>query len=50
MVGIYLRSRIASERISNAIGKVTDAITDALADVNPGDALFEELRPLIKGP
>lgn len=36
-----------SERISNAIGKVTDAITDALADVGPGDALFEELLPLV---
>lgn len=38
-----------SERISNAIGKVTDAITDALQDVSPGDALFQELLPLIKG-
>ena len=37
-----------SERISFAIGKVTDAITDALADVQPGDALFQELLPLIK--
>lgn len=38
-----------SERISNAINKVTDAITDALADVNPEDALFQELMPLIQG-
>lgn len=37
-----------SERISLAIGKVKDAITDALQNVNPGDALFEELMPLIK--
>lgn len=37
-----------SERISNAINTVTDAITDALANVNPGDELFEELMPLIK--
>lgn len=37
-----------SERISNAINKVTDAITNELETVNPGDALFEELMPLIK--
>lgn len=37
-----------SERISAAIAKVTDAITDALADVQPEDALFKELVPLIR--
>lgn len=37
-----------SERISNAIAKVTDAITDALADVQPSDPLFQELVPLIR--
>jgi len=37
-----------SERISFAIAKVTDAITDALADVQPEDPLFKELLPLIK--
>jgi len=37
-----------SERISFAIAKVTDAITDALANVNPEDKLFQELFPLIK--
>lgn len=37
-----------SERISNAINRVTDAITDALANVQPGEALFEELRPMIR--
>jgi len=37
-----------SERISFAIAKATDAITDALADVQPEDALFQELLPLIK--
>jgi len=37
-----------SERISFAIGKVTDAITDLLADQNPGDPLFEELLPLVR--
>lgn len=37
-----------SERISNAINLVTDAITDALADVQPHDSLFIELMPLIK--
>jgi glutamate dehydrogenase len=37
-----------SERISLAIAKVTDAITDALANVNPEDALFQELFPIIK--
>lgn len=37
-----------SERISNAISIVTDAITDALANVNPEDELFKKLKPLIK--
>lgn len=37
-----------SERISAAIATVTDAITDALENVNPEDALFQELFPLIK--
>jgi len=37
-----------SERISNAINKVTDAITHHLQEVNPDDALFIELLPLIK--
>lgn len=37
-----------SERISNAINVATDAITDALADVQPTDPLFIELVPLIK--
>jgi glutamate dehydrogenase len=37
-----------SERISMAIAKVTDAVTDALANVQPSDPLFEELRPLIR--
>lgn len=36
-----------SERISMAIAKVTDAITDALADVQPEDPLFQELVPII---
>lgn len=36
-----------SERISFAIAKVTDAVTDALADVTPTDPLFRELQPLI---
>jgi glutamate dehydrogenase len=36
-----------SERISLAIAKVTDAITDRLAIVQPEDALFQELRPVI---
>lgn len=36
-----------SERISYAINKVTDAITDALANVEPEDPLFKELLPLI---
>ncbi len=39
---------LCSERISNAINTVTDAITDALEGVNPEDALFQELIPLIK--
>jgi glutamate dehydrogenase len=38
-----------SERISDSINRCTDAIADSLTNVNPGDALFEELRPLIKG-
>lgn len=38
-----------SERISFAIAKVTDALTDALADVQPEDPLFQELLPLVKG-
>lgn len=38
-----------SERISDSINRCTDAIADRLANVNPGDALFEELRPLIRG-
>lgn len=37
-----------SERISAAIAKVTDAIEARLADVQPEDALFQELLPLIK--
>jgi len=37
-----------SERISLAIGKVTDAIIAALATVQPEDPLFQELLPLIK--
>jgi glutamate dehydrogenase len=37
-----------SERISFAIGKVTDAVTDALADVQPSDPLFQSLLPLIR--
>lgn len=37
-----------SERISNAINIVTDAITDSLANVQPNDKLFQELLPLIK--
>lgn len=36
-----------SERISAAIAKVTDAVTDALANVQPEDPLFKELFPLI---
>lgn len=36
-----------SERISFAIGKVTDAVTDALQDVDANDPLFKELLPLI---
>jgi glutamate dehydrogenase len=38
-----------SERISNAINRMTDAIAERLAPVNPGEELFEELRPLMKG-
>jgi glutamate dehydrogenase len=37
-----------SERISYAIAKVTDAVTDALASVQPEDALFQELVPLVR--
>lgn len=37
-----------SERISFAIAKCTDAITDALAEVNVEDPLFQELLPLIR--
>ena len=37
-----------SERISLAIGKVTDAITDALANVEPSDPQFQDLLPIIK--
>eukprot|EP01033_Poteriospumella_lacustris_P003883 gene3883-2760_t len=37
-----------SERISMAIAKVTDAVTDALANVEPSDPLFQELLPLIR--
>lgn len=37
-----------SERISFAIGNTKDALTDYLADYSPGDALFEELMPLVK--
>lgn len=36
-----------SERISFAIGKVTDAVTDRLATVQPEDDLFKELLPLV---
>jgi hypothetical protein len=37
-----------SERISNAINAVTDAVTDVLAPLEPTDPLFQELMPLIK--
>lgn len=37
-----------SERISFAIAKVTDAIIEALQDVQPEDQLFQDLFPLIK--
>jgi len=37
-----------SERISNAINRVTDAITVELQDYSPGDDLFEELFPIIR--
>jgi len=37
-----------SERISNAINKVTDALIMHMADVNPEDDLFQELLPLVK--
>ena len=37
-----------SERISHAISTVTDAITDALANIDPEDDLFQELLPLIR--
>eukprot|EP00600_Ochromonadales_sp_CCMP1393_P016692 CAMPEP_0175035864 /NCGR_PEP_ID=MMETSP0005-20121125/23462_1 /TAXON_ID=420556 /ORGANISM="Ochromonas sp., Strain CCMP1393" /LENGTH=1088 /DNA_ID=CAMNT_0016296981 /DNA_START=314 /DNA_END=3581 /DNA_ORIENTATION=- len=36
-----------SERISRSIGKVTDAVEAALANVQPEDPLFKELLPLI---
>lgn len=36
-----------SERISFAIGKVTDGLIDILADVELNDPLFQELQPLI---
>lgn len=36
-----------SERISNAINTATDALTLRLADVNPGDPLWDELLPLV---
>jgi hypothetical protein len=37
-----------SERISFAIGSVTDALTKRLAEVQPGDPLWTELQPLVK--
>lgn len=37
-----------SERISFAIAKVTDAITDALHEVGQEDPLFQELLPLVR--
>jgi glutamate dehydrogenase len=37
-----------SERISIAIAKVTDAVTDRLANEVPGNPLFNEMRPLIR--
>jgi len=37
-----------SERISFAIAKVRDAVSDALTHVRPTDALFQELQPLIR--
>jgi len=39
---------VFSERISNAINKVTDAITERLQTVEPNDPLFKSLMPLIK--
>jgi hypothetical protein len=36
-----------SERISMAISTVTDAITNALEGLNPGDQLFDDLFPLV---
>lgn len=36
-----------SERISQAINDVTDAVTDSLENVNPDDELFKELLPLV---
>lgn len=36
-----------SERISFAIGSVTDALTKRLADVQPGDPLWVEMQPLV---
>lgn len=37
-----------SERISNAINTVTDAITDHLQELQPSDALFQELLPAVR--
>lgn len=37
-----------SERISNAINRTTDAITELLADYEPSDPLFQELVPVIR--
>jgi hypothetical protein len=37
-----------SERISNTINVVTDAITEALGKVQPNDELFQELMPSMK--
>ena len=37
-----------SERISNAINMVTDAITDHLQDLQPANELFQELLPAVK--
>lgn len=39
---------LLSGKISDAINEVTDAITERLESVNPGDPLFEELFPVIK--
>ena len=37
-----------SERISNAINVATDALTERLSTVSPGDDLWSELLPLVK--